>query len=151
MDIIELLSDDFILLSFMYFYQYLKYESRTNSDKKVLKIIEELRKYINALSKLKQQDRDVLLRSIDTLVDDILNIIKEHENISKEVMDMLLEEYKTIADVRVEKAEQKSRQEGIRSLVKSLKNLKIEDNKILEQLQEVYNLSKEQAEKYLSL
>lgn len=92
---------------------------------------------------------------IDTLVDDILNIIKEHENISKEVMDMLLEEYKTIADVRIEKAEQKSRQEereeGIRSLVKSLKNLKIEDNKILEQLQEVYNLSKEQAEKYLSL
>ena len=72
---------------------------------------------------------------------------------------MLLEEYKTIADVRiekaVEKAKQKSRQEereeGIRSLVKSLKNLKIEDNKILEQLQEVYKLSKEQAEKYLPL
>lgn len=159
MDFNELLSDDFILLSFMYFYQYLKYESRTNSDKKVLNIVEDLRKYINALSKLKQQDRDVLLRSIDTLVDDILNIIKEHENISKEVMDMLLEEYKTIADVRiekaVEKAKQKSRQEereeGIRSLIKSLKNLKIEDNKILEQLQEVYKLSKEQAEKYLPL
>ena len=145
MDFNELLSDDFILLSFMYFYQYLKYESRTNSDKKILKIVGELQKYINTLEKLKQQDREILLRSIDTLVDDILNIIKEHETISKEVTDMLLEEYKTIADVRIEE----ERQEGIRSLVKSFRNLRIADNKILEQLQEVYKLSKEQAEKYL--
>ena len=113
MDFKELLSDDFILLSFMYFYQYLKYESRTNTDKKVLKLVEELQEYLNALVKLKQQDREVLLRSIDTLIDDILNIIKEQENISKEVTDMLLEEYKTIADVRIEKAEKKSREEGI--------------------------------------
>ncbi len=130
MDFNELLSDDFILLSFMYFYQYLKYESRTNSDKKVLNIVEDLRKYINALSKLKQQDRDVLLRSIDTLVDDILNIIKEHENISKEVMDMLLEEYKTIADVRVEKAvekaKQKSRQEEKENTIINLYHLGVD-------------------------
>ena len=130
MDFNELLSDDFILLSFMYFYQYLKYESRTNSDKKVLNIVEELRKYINTLSKLKQQDREVLLRSIDTLVDDILNIIKEHENISKEVMDMLLEEYKTIADVRiekaVEKAEQRSRQEEKENTIINLYHLGID-------------------------
>ena len=152
MDFKELLSDDFILLSFMYFYQYLKYESRTNTDKKVLKLVEELQEYLNTLGKLKQQDREVLLRSIDTLIDDILNIIKEQENISKEVTDMLLEEYKTIADIRIEKAEQRvkeERQEGIRSLVKSFRNLGIEDNKILEQLQEVYKLSKEQAKKYL--
>ena len=44
MDFNELSSDDFVLLSFMYFYQYLKYESRTNSDKKVLKIVSELQK-----------------------------------------------------------------------------------------------------------
>ena len=91
MDFSELLSDDFVLLSFMHFYQYLKYESRTNSDEKVLKIVGELQKYINTLGKLKQQDREILLRSIDTLVDDILNIIKGQANISKEVMDMLLE------------------------------------------------------------
>ncbi len=126
MDFNELLSDDFILLSFMYFYQYLKYESRTNSDKKILKIVGELQKYINTLEKLKQQDRDVLLRSIDTLVDDILNIIKEHENISKEVTDMLLEEYKTIADVRVEKAEQKSRQEEKKDTIINLYHLGVD-------------------------
>ena len=134
MDFNELLSDDFVLLSFMYFYQYLKYESRTNSDKKVLKIVSELQEYINTLGKLKQQDREVLLRSIDTLVDDILNIIKGQANISKEVMDMLLEEYKTIADVRiekavekaVEKAEQKSRQEEKENTIINLYHLKVD-------------------------
>lgn len=122
----ELLSDDFILLSFMYFYQYLKYESRTNSDEKVLKIVDELQEYISTLEKLKQQDREVLLRSIDTLVDDILNIIKGQANISKEVMDMLLEEYKTIADVRIEKAEQKSRQEEKENTIINLYHLKVD-------------------------
>lgn len=126
MDFNELLSDDFVLLSFMYFYQYLKYESRTNSDEKVLKIVGELQEYINTLEKLKQQDREVLLRSIDTLVDDILNIIKEQANISKEVMDMLLEEYKTIADVRIEKAEQKSRQEEKENTIINLYHLKVD-------------------------
>ncbi|MEY8322011.1 hypothetical protein AAK894_13230 [Lachnospiraceae bacterium 46-61] len=77
----------------------------------MLKIASELQGYINTLGKLKQQDRQALLRSIDTLMDDILNIIKEKANISKKVMDMLLEEYKIIADVRIEKAKQKSRQE----------------------------------------
>ena len=90
----------------MYFYQYLKYESRTNSDKKILKIVGELQKYINTLEKLKQQDRDVLLRSIDTLVDDILNIIKEHENISKEVTTMRL------SDSILEEGRQEGRKEG---------------------------------------
>ena len=56
----ELLSDDYILLSFMYFYGYLKYKSRTNSDKKVLKFVSELQEYINILEKLKQQDRYIM-------------------------------------------------------------------------------------------
>ena len=78
---------------------------------------------------------------------------------------MLLEEYKTIADIRVEKAEQKGMEKGriegmeagkeeereniIHSLIKSFKNIGVEDSVILEQLQEVYQLSKEQAQKYL--
>ena len=140
----ELLSDDFVLLSFMYFYQYLKYESRTNSDKKVLKLVDELQMYINRLEKLKQQDREVLLRSIDTLVDDILNIIKDHKNISKEVTDMLLEEYKTIADIRVEKAEQ----EGIQALILDYLEEGFSKEKIILKLQKRFSLTKAQAEHY---
>ena len=177
MDFKELTSEHFILLSFMYFYRYIKDKRKIGSDKKVLNVVKELQKYVTILEKIKQQDRDILLRAADALLNDILHIIQKQEKVSKEVTDMLLEEYKTIADIRVEKAEQKGLQKGraegraeereegraegreegreeerensIHFLVKSFKNIGVEESKILEQLQEVYKLSKEDAQKYL--
>ncbi len=165
MDFEEMTSECMMLLSFMYFYKYLKDKKEMNSDKKVWNMVKELKKYIELLETVKQHDRDLLLRAVDTLLNDIVYAIKKQKNISKEAESMLLEEYKTIADIRVEKAEQKGMEKGriegmeagkeeerensIHSLIKSFKNIGVEDSVILEQLQEVYQLSKEQAQKYL--
>ena len=48
-----------------------------------------------------------------------------------------------------EEGREEERENSIHFLVKSFKNIGVEESKILEQLQEVYKLSKEDAQKYL--
>ena len=129
---------------------------RYSSQHKILQqrsILKEYSEFVEVVyeeQKIEEEKEKAFQKAIKKCIE--RNILKEFlERNSSEVLNMLTLEYNEEVAKRIEREEarEEGREEGIKGTVSVLKELNIPLQTILVKIQEQYNLSSEEAEKYL--